>query len=109
MQSFPTLNKEQIQNILLYIKNPGVAAPVAATPAPTAGTEANTADSSNWLLWALFGFLAVLAILLWNITSKLDKVVREKAGEVVEDKTIVESSNIRSKFIRALFQIMNDV
>ena len=90
MQSFPTLNKDQILSILLYIKNPGVAAPVATTPAPTAGAETNTADSSSWLLWALFGFLAVLAILLWNITSKLDKVVREKAGEVVEEKTIVQ-------------------
>ncbi|MFN8284695.1 MAG: c-type cytochrome [Chitinophagales bacterium] len=101
MQAFPTLTPDQIRTILIYIKNPGVAAPVVTTPTPTPGQP--TGDSTNWLLYVLFSFLALLALLLWNITSKLDKVVREKGGEVVEEKTIVEKVFSRKTFKTALF------
>ena len=74
-----------------YIKNPGVADPAAAAaPAGDAAAGSGVANkgASNWYIWALVGFLAVLAILLWSVTSKLDKAVREKAGETVEDVSL---------------------
>lgn len=85
MTPFPQLTTDQINDILVYLKNPnaGEAAAPAAATATTAG--ASDEGSSNWYLWALIIFLLTLAGLLWSVTSKLDKVVREKEGEVVED------------------------
>ena len=68
------------------------AAHPAAAAAPVgdaaAGSGVANKGASNWYIWALVGFLAVLAILLWSVTSKLDKAVREKAGETVEDVSL---------------------
>lgn len=91
MTAFPQLSAAQVMDILIYIKNPGVADPAAAA-APVgdaaAGSGVANKGASNWYIWALVGFLAVLAILLWSVTSKLDKAVREKAGETVEDVSL---------------------
>lgn len=92
MPAFPSLTGDQIKDILLYLKNPTVAEPAAAAPA--AGAEATAgADnkgSSAWYVWALAGFLLVLSLLLWTVTSNLDKAVKEKAGEVVEDTPLTK-------------------
>jgi mono/diheme cytochrome c family protein len=90
MSAFPQLSAAQVMDILIYIKNPGVAEPAAAVPAGDAAAGSGVANkgASNWYVWALVGFLAVLAILLWSVTSKLDKAVREKAGETVEDVSL---------------------
>ncbi len=91
MTAFPQLSAAQVMDILIYIKNPGVADPAAAAaPAGDAAAGSGVANkgASNWYIWALVGFLAVLAILLWSVTSKLDKAVREKAGETVEDVSL---------------------
>ena len=85
MSSFPSLTAEQIKDITLYIKNPAVAAPVAVVAQPVAGTSASASGSSNWYIWILVSFLAILAFLLWSVSSKLDKAVKEKAGETVEE------------------------
>jgi mono/diheme cytochrome c family protein len=90
MSAFPQLSAAQVMDILIYIKNPSVAEPAAAVPAGDAAAGSGVANkgASNWYVWALVGFLAVLAILLWSVTSKLDKAVREKAGETVEDVSL---------------------
>ena len=91
MTAFPQLSAAQVMDILIYIKNPGVADPAAAAaPAGDAAAGSGVANkgASNWYIWALVGFLAVLSILLWSVTSKLDKAVREKAGETVEDVSL---------------------
>jgi len=85
MSAFPQLSADQIMDILLYVKNPGVAQPAAAAPAAGTTAETTNAGSSNWYIWTLITFLVVLSILLWTVTSKLDKAVKEKDGEVVED------------------------
>ncbi|HNY54578.1 MAG TPA: cytochrome c3 family protein [Chitinophagales bacterium] len=88
MSAFPQLTAEQIMDILIYVKNPSVAEPAKAATATDAGATAGGAENkgaSAWYIWALVAFLVVLALLLWTVTSKLDKAVREKAGEVVED------------------------
>lgn len=89
MTAFPQLTTEQINDILLYVKNPGAVAPPAASNTTGAtGAATDSKGSANWYIWALIGFLAVLALLLWNVTSKLDKVVKEQDGEKVEDTTL---------------------
>ena len=87
MSAFPQLTPEQIKSILVYVKNPGVATPAAVTPAG-ATTAASSNGSSNWFIWILVSFLLLLAILLWSITSKLDKAIKEDNGEVVEEISI---------------------
>lgn len=87
MSSFPSLTDDQVRDILLYVKNPAASAPVSAVP--VAGVSgADTKGSSNLFVWILITFLIVLAILLWTVSSKLDKAVREKAGETVEDVSL---------------------
>ncbi|MBK9328594.1 MAG: c-type cytochrome [Sphingobacteriales bacterium] len=92
MQAFPQLSAEQIMNILVYVKakSAGVALPFEAPPAGPSSSAGNTATAANegtatWYIWALLAFLIVLSALLWSVSAKLDKVVREKKGEVVED------------------------
>ena len=86
MTAFPQFTPEQIMSILTYIKNPGVAEPVKVLTPTDPGKPAQ--EGTNWYIWTLIAFLAVLATLLWTVTSKLDKAVREKAGETVEDVTL---------------------
>lgn len=91
MPGYPQLTPDQIKDILLYLKNPNATEP--AKPAAAAGAAGATADNTNqgasiWYIWALVGFLIILSILLWNITSKLNKVIKEKAGEVVEEESL---------------------
>lgn len=93
MPGYPQLTPDQIKDILLYLKNPNSTEP--AKPAAAAGGAAGTTaggsanqGASVWYIWALVGFLLVLSVLLWNITSKLNKVIREKAGEVVEEESL---------------------
>ncbi len=88
MTTFPTFTKEQVQDILIYVKNPGVAEPTKAATATTVVSGNETKGTSNIYVWLLISFLAFLALLLWTVTSRLDKVVREKAGETVEDITL---------------------
>ncbi|MEN9447424.1 MAG: hypothetical protein RJA25_714 [Bacteroidota bacterium] len=93
MPGFPQLSPEQVMDIFTYVKNPTAAEPpktAAAQGAPGDGIGAGPAagKSSTWYVWALVTFMAVLSILLWSITSKLDRAVREKAGEVVGDEDV---------------------
>lgn len=95
MPAFGQLSDDQILDILTYVKAKasGVALPFEAAPAaPAGGAGAATAEtnegSSNWYIYALAGFLLILAVLLWNVTSKLDKAVREGAGEQVEEVSL---------------------
>ncbi|MFN8260223.1 MAG: c-type cytochrome [Chitinophagales bacterium] len=92
MTAFPQLTAEQVMDILIYIKNPSVAEPAkaAATGEATAATGTDNKGASAWYIWALVGFLAVLSLLLWTVTSKLDKAVREQAGEAVEDVPLTQ-------------------
>lgn len=85
MSAFPALSEEQVMDIFLYVKNSAVAQPAAAAPVAGAATTSSDAGSSNWYIWILVSFLVVLAGLLWSVTSKLDKAIKEKDGKIVED------------------------
>ena len=64
MTAFPQFTSEQIMNILIYVKNPGVAEPAKAATTDVAATGTDSKGSSNWYIWALISFLAILALLL---------------------------------------------
>ena len=68
MQPFPNLTDENISNLLSYVN--GVAAGVYPPRVvdPTGGDDVAEAKSTpTWLYYALFGFLALLALLLARI------------------------------------------
>ena len=95
MTTFPQLSSDQVINILTYVKakSAGVALPFEAPVTPVASTTTSAADgnqsgTSTWYIWALISFLAVLVMLLLSVTSKLDKAIKEKAGEEVIDVSI---------------------
>ncbi len=90
MTSFLSLSDDQVINIIDYIRagSEGTWPPKPAGET-TAGTGAETATSapSNTLLYILLGFLGAIAILLWRVTGKLNKISAEKEGEVVAEST----------------------
>jgi cytochrome c2 len=94
MPPFPQFTPDQVMSIFAYIKAKagGVALPfenAGPTPAGAPAQETSaSAGSSDWYVYALIAFLLVLTILLLGVTSKLDKAVREKAGETVEEVSI---------------------
>lgn len=100
MTGFPQLSADQIMHIMMYAKNPSAAEPAktadnGAASAQGAASSDGSKGAAGWYVWALLAFLAVLALLLWSITSKLDKAVKENAGEKVEDEDL--SKRIFSK------------
>ena len=103
MSAFPQLTAEQIMDIFSYVKNSAVVAPVAPVAA-VAGTNAESGSSSNIYVWILIAFLSILALLLWSISSKLDKAVKEKEGEKVDD-TPLEKKIFSKKTFKVLMLI----
>jgi len=82
MNVFTTLKDEDIDKILLYVENPDAGAPAAAKAAPTETTVTEDKGPSA-SLYLFVGFLVLLVVILIGVTNKLDKIVSEKAGEVV--------------------------
>lgn len=105
MQPFPNLTDDNISNLLSYIN--GVAAGVYPKVKPGAeGTEVAGADAKStptWLYYALFGFLALLALLLARIISNLNVIAAAKAGEAYSQKTLWQTLTSKSVISFALF------
>jgi len=102
MSAFPQLTAEQIMDIFAYVKNSAVVAPVA--PVAAVAGNAESRSSSNIYVWILIAFLSILALLLWSISSKLDKAVKEKEGEKVDD-TPLEKKIFSKKTFKVLMLI----
>ena len=102
MSAFPQLTAEQIMDIFAYVKNSAVVAPVA--PVAAVAGNAESGSSSNIYVWILIAFLSILALLLWSISSKLDKAVKEKEGEKVDD-TPLEKKIFSKKTFKVLMLI----
>jgi predicted CXXCH cytochrome family protein len=79
------LSDKQIDNILTYVKveveNPVAAAPAAAAPAEGGGVSNNM---TLFLAIITFILLAVMLVLS-RVTGSLNKLVKEKAGQLVPD------------------------
>ena len=104
MQPFPNLTDENIDALLLYIS--GVAAgtyppKVAGAAGPAEVTAA--ASTPTWLYYALFGFLAFLALILARIISNLNVIAAAKEGGDYTQKTLWQTLTSRSVITFALF------
>jgi cytochrome c2 len=82
MQQFPNLSDEAINNILAYIQNPP--AKVAETPVAGAGGEQKSplADAFAYILIAI---LIVVAVILWRVSSSLNRMIATKEGTPIPD------------------------
>lgn len=104
MTAFPTLSREQILNILGYVKNEAENAAVPETPTGGTGTDqAQQTDAGipasylNTIMIALVVVLVLILVVLVLVTTVLKKYLNEKAELDEEDKRIVnESTNIHS-------------
>ncbi|PSL49547.1 quinol:cytochrome c oxidoreductase pentaheme cytochrome subunit [Chitinophaga niastensis] len=85
MTAFPALKDEEIDDILAYIKVAAV--PTASTPTP--GGETGTAEdkgNDNSLLFGIITLvLAVVALILMQINSNLNKLAGDKEGVATAD------------------------
>jgi len=83
MTPFPNLTDEDIESILMYIKD------VEQKGAQATAEQAATADGapvrqeSNWLYWVLLGLLAVFLWVFFKIYAQLDYLAKKRQG--IED------------------------
>lgn len=86
MTLFPQLKDEDIDAIFAYVDNPAAAAAPGAAPAATDGEPAKQGFGTNWLLIALLAMFVILALLLAQVSSNLERLVAEKQGEELPDQ-----------------------
>ncbi len=97
MTPFPSLTEEDIESILMHIKEVCEKGPAtaAAGAAGSGGAPATKVDDSNLLYYILFGLFAILALILFNIVSSLD-YVRQLEEEVPNPKKLSLMSGLKS-------------
>lgn len=87
MNVFTTLKDADIDNILLYVENSEIGTP-APTGGPTGGPSTASNDSGGSpALYIFVIFLVLLVAILIGVTNRLDRIIDEKKGIVVEVKT----------------------
>lgn len=92
MTAWPNLTDDDVESILLYVNQEYTKVPQAAVSTGADGVAA-VSDSSGqytWLYYILFGFLAILAVILARIIHGLDNVIKAEAGEEIVDKSFVQ-------------------
>ncbi len=85
MNNFPSLTDEQIESILLYIKEPG-----GAPPPPKDPNASSAAAGEEGLPWTYIGLAAILLLLafgLMRIVDNLANVSRVKDGQAPLHRT----------------------
>lgn len=91
MTTFPNLNDQQILDIIDYIRaktaDPGFGSPKTET---VGGASGATAKPNNSLWYIVAGFLLVLALGLIAVTRKLDDLVKEKDGEPIDNRPLLQ-------------------
>lgn len=106
MTAFPTLSDADIDDILAYTN--GVID--GSYPPKAAGVAADTAvvapKDNTWIYFAIFGLLAILAIVLGGISRGLNRIEKEKEGEVVEKKTVMQLLTSKSVIGVVLFALI---
>lgn len=90
MNNFVALTDEQIESLLLYIKDPGT------TPKPPNGGDPKKDDSKNesglpWLWIAIATTLGLLAFALMRIVDNLGNVARVQEGGVPLNRSWVQT------------------
>lgn len=92
MSAFTQLSGDQVVSIIEYYvqaEQKGLLKTKTTTPGGGAGEPAPSSGPNKWVLFTVIGALALIAIALVSITSKLDKLVQEKTtGEAVKTDSL---------------------
>ena len=89
MNANPNLTDEDIESVFAYIDeqyNKVDAGPVAAV----GGEETGSGTNYNWLYYALFALLAVLAMVLAGIIRSLDTIIVKSEGGTLVQKSLFQ-------------------
>lgn len=99
MSNFPGLTEEQIESILLYIKEP--------TSAPVAGTQPVTEEKKEpelpWFFIGLTAVLVLLAFALMRIVDNLSNVARMQQGLTPINRTLSQILSTRGAIAFMVF------
>ncbi|MBP9846514.1 MAG: cytochrome c3 family protein, partial [Saprospiraceae bacterium] len=71
-----------------------------------ADTAVVAPKDNTWIYFAIFGLLAILAIVLGGISRGLNRIEKEKEGEVVEKKTVMQLLTSKSVIGVVLFALI---
>ncbi|CAL1521318.1 hypothetical protein MMC2321_05112 [Chitinophaga sp. MM2321] len=108
MPAFPAFSNEEIDDILAYIKVEEVKIPGGAAPAAGAtAADAKDKGSDNSLLFGIITLvLAVVALILMQINSNLNKLANDKEGTATpESIPFYKNKAYIALFILVLFMV----
>jgi mono/diheme cytochrome c family protein len=103
MNNFQSLTDDQIESLLLYIKNPSTG--TATTAAATTIEEPKKAGI-NWYFVFLAIGLGLLALALMLIVGNLDRYAQIKAGNPVRQTTLWEKVSTKGFIAFAVFAML---
>ena len=103
MNNFPQLTDDQIESLLLYIKDPST-----GPPKPPGGAEpvVEKEDSGNtWLFGGLALLLLLLAFALMRIIDNLSNITRVQQGEVPVSRTLTQVLTTKGSIAFMVFAV----
>jgi mono/diheme cytochrome c family protein len=103
MNNFTALTDEQIESLLLYIKNP---APTPTTTGPTTPADEPKTSGINWYFVALAAGLSLLAFALMLIVGNLDRYASAREGKLVRATTFMEKISTKGFIAFSVFCIL---
>jgi cytochrome c551/c552 len=103
MNAFTGLTDEQIESLLLYIKEPGGAA--AQGPKDSDQPETKKESGSSWLFVGMAVLLGLLAFAMMRIIDNLGNVARVQAGETPLNKTWVNTLSSKGFIAFTVFAV----
>ncbi len=84
MTPFPNLKDDEIKNILTFIEGTYDGSYEVKKKEVVVEEVVEEKSTINWMLYGLLGFLALFALILWNIISKLNVLNRIDENGVAE-------------------------
>jgi mono/diheme cytochrome c family protein len=106
MNSFTGLTDEQIQSLLLYIKEPAAPKPPTDPKEPTGGDGSGTTGSSSWLFIGMALLLGLLAFAMMRIIDNLGNVARVQSGNAPVNKTWVDTLSSKGFIAFTVFAVV---
>lgn len=92
MSNFPGLTDQEIESVLLYIDTEFNKVPEVVAGAGAAGGGSSKSSSNLWLYVALFGVLAVLALILAKLSGDLQYMKDVADGKDAERKSLLQTA-----------------
>jgi len=108
MTAFPALTDDEIESTLMYVQavvNGEIGGAPKTSGDSGTGVQAQEA-SSNFVYYALFGVLLLLAFILSRVINSLGQITAAKEGTVYESKSVKESLTSRGFITFAIFALI---